>query len=83
MEVLRFILIVILIIQVEIGEASDPFPLSNIMLEGMRSGNPLQCVGFKEACGPAYWCCGTCYCDFVWSAGRFQCTTKAFDTWCG
>ena len=35
---------VILVFQLEIARASDPFPLSNIMLEGIGSRNPLQCA---------------------------------------
>ncbi|KMT01524.1 hypothetical protein BVRB_9g215280 [Beta vulgaris subsp. vulgaris] len=56
-------------------------PLSNIMLEEIGiNTNPLACVGFHEQCGPAYPCCGNCYCDFVFSIGWWACTTTAFDT---
>ncbi|CAO2830912.1 unnamed protein product [Amaranthus hypochondriacus] len=73
---------IILLIQLEMGGASDPYPLFNIMLEGIKH-NSLQCVGYGEQCGPLYWCCGTCYCDYVYSAGRLECTPPAFATWCG
>ena len=56
-------------------------PLSNIMLEEFGiNANPLACVGYNEHCGPAYWCCGKCYCDYVFSVGWLACTTPAFDT---
>ncbi|KMT06842.1 hypothetical protein BVRB_7g159960 [Beta vulgaris subsp. vulgaris] len=55
-------------------------PLSNIMFEGIGiETRPLACVWYNEPCGPAYWCCGNCYCDYVYAAGGFRCTNTAFD----
>jgi hypothetical protein len=43
------------------------------------------CVPRGDPCGPAYHCCDCdpktnyeLYCDWVWSANGFRCTTKAF-----
>ncbi|CAO2841875.1 unnamed protein product [Amaranthus hypochondriacus] len=73
---------VILVTQSKITWASDPYPLANIMIRGIGMDS-LQCVGYGQACGPAYWCCGTCYCDYVFAARRFQCTTPAYLDTCG
>ncbi|KMS97004.1 hypothetical protein BVRB_7g179530 [Beta vulgaris subsp. vulgaris] len=55
-------------------------PLSNIMFDGIGiNTQPLACVGYNQPCGPAYWCCGKCYCDYVYSEGGLRCTNVAFD----
>ncbi|CAO2841876.1 unnamed protein product [Amaranthus hypochondriacus] len=79
MGVLKFVVIFVFVtmgIQPEITRAADPYPLSNIMLEGI--GNPLQCVGYAQPCGPAYPCCGRCYCSFIASSFKFLCDNPSF-----
>ncbi|KMT01532.1 hypothetical protein BVRB_9g215350 [Beta vulgaris subsp. vulgaris] len=55
-------------------------PLSDIMSEGIGiNTQPLACIDYDQPCGPLYWCCGRCYCDWVYSSGGFRCTNVAFD----